>query len=331
MRVQELRSPSPLDSRPLVFTDRRQLEPGPGELLVDVAACAVCRTDIQLVEGALPAKHLPVVPGHQAVGRVAALGSGVGRWTVGDRVGIGWLGNTCGQCSYCSTDLENLCEAAEFAGWDRDGGYAHQALVRSDFALRLPDGPDDLDLAPLLCGGIIGYRSLKVSGIQPGGRLGLFGFGASASLAIQVAAHWGCDVYVATRSETEQSRGLHMGAQWAGGYADPPPVPLDAAITFAPVGAVVVEALRSVSPGGVVAINAIHLDSMPQFDYNLLWRERQLRSVANYTRGDAEEFLTLAAEIPIRTTVDRYGLDEANEALTRAKAGATTGTAVLVP
>ena len=232
----QLQSPAPIDRGPLVPVEVADRPPGPDELLVAVAACAVCRTDVQLIEGDLAARRLPIVPGHQAVGRVVALGDDVSDWSVGDRAGIGWLAGTCGVCDFCVSGRENLCAEAEFTGWDRDGGYGEAVLGRADFALRLPDGPTDRELAPLLCGGVIGYRSLVVSGIQPGQRLGLFGFGASASLAIQVARHWDCEVYVATRSESEQQRARELGAAWAGGYDDPMPQPLDAAVTFAPVG-----------------------------------------------------------------------------------------------
>lgn len=330
MRVAELRSPAPVESDPLVTAERPPLEAGRGELLIDVAACAACRTDLQIVEGDLAARALPIVPGHQAVGRVAAIGAGVSGWDIGDRAGIGWLGTTCGTCRYCRSGRENLCESARFTGWDRDGGFADAMVVRADFALRLPDGPAAPALAPLLCGGVIGYRSLKLSGIRPGGSLGLFGFGASASLAIQVAAQWGCEVYVATRSDHEQERARRLGARWAGPYADGIPVQLDAAVTFAPVGSVVVSALRALAPGGTVAVNAIHLDGIPAFDYDLLWRERQIRSVANYTRADAAEFLALAADIPVVSQVDEYPLSEANEALRHLAAGRSRGTPVLV-
>jgi propanol-preferring alcohol dehydrogenase len=328
-RVQELSSPRPVAENPLVLTDRAGSAPGSGEIAIDVSACGVCRTDLQLVEGDLPARRLPIVPGHQVVGRVRAVGEGVGQWNPGDRVGVAWLGGSCGECDLCSTGRENLCAEAEFTGWDRDGGYGESMIARANFAFAIPGGFTDEEAAPLLCGGVIGYRSLKISGIQPGGRLGLFGFGASALLAIQVALHWGCDVYVATRSTAEQQRAVEMGAVWAGGYDDPPPVPLDAAITFAPVGSVVVAALRALRPGGTVAINAIHLDEIPSFDYDLLWRERGLRSVANFTRRDAEEFLALAIEIPIRTVVDVYSLADANVALDRLQRGEVDGAAVL--
>lgn len=330
-RAQRLRTPAPAARGPLELEDVSPVVPAAGEIAIDVAACGVCRTDLQLVEGDLPARRLPIVPGHQVVGRVSALGHGVTDWSVGDRVGVAWLAGSCGQCERCRAGDENLCDDAEFTGWDRDGGYADAMTARADFAFAIPDEFPDVDAAPLLCGGVIGYRSLKISGIRPGGRLGLYGFGASALLAMQVAVHWGCEVYVATRSTAERDRAADLGAAWTGGYDDLPPVPLDAAVTFAPVGAVVVAALRAIAPGGTVAINAIHLDEIPSFDYDLLWRERGLRSVANFTRRDAEEFLALAAAIPIRTVVDLHPLADANVALARLAAGEVSGAAVLVP
>lgn len=325
-----LSRPGPVDGQPLKEADLPDPVPGPGELLLEVAACGVCRTDLQLAEGDLAAHRLPIVPGHQIVGRVAALGPGTPGWAVGDRAGVGWLGGSCGECAWCRSGRENLCEQAVFTGWDRDGGYAEKATVRADFAVRLPGRFADLAAAPLLCGGVIGYRALRVCGIRPGERLGLYGFGASALLAIQVAVHWGCQVYVATRSPAEQRRALEMGAEWAGAYDEAPPRPLDAAVTFAPVGEVVVAALRALDRGGVVAVNAIHLDRIPEFPYDLLWWERQIRSVANYTRRDAQEFIDLAARIPIHTVAEPYPLAEANTALQRLKEGRVAGAAVLV-
>jgi propanol-preferring alcohol dehydrogenase len=328
VRALELQRPGPVAEGPLRLTERDEPAPGPGELLLRVAACAVCRTDLQLVEGDLPARRLPIVPGHQAVGRVAAIGEGVTGWSIGDRAGAYWLFGTDGTCRFCRGGRENLCEAAAFTGWDRDGGFAEAMVVRADVAVRIPDGFADLDAAPLLCGGVIGYRALRVSGIEPGGRLGLYGFGASALLCIQVARHWGCEVHVRARSEAERGRALEMGAASVGGYDDPAP-PLDAAITTAPSGDVVIAALRAVDRGGVVAVNAIHLDRVPEFPYDWLWWERQLRSVANVTRRDAAEFMELAASIPIRTAADLFPLEAGNEALQALAAGSIRGAAVL--
>jgi propanol-preferring alcohol dehydrogenase len=329
MRAMTLIRPDAAAADPLELTELPDPVPAPGELVLDVAACAVCRTDLQLSEGDVPARTLPIVPGHQAVGRVAAVGEGVEGWELGERAGVAWLGGADGTCRFCTRGRENLCQEARFTGWDRNGGFAERMTVRADFALRLPEGFPDLAAAPLLCGGVIGYRALKVSGIEPGGRLGLYGFGASARLALQVARHRGCEVYVSTRSAAERARALELGAAWAGGYDDTPPVPLDAAVTFAPVGSVVVAALGALDRGGAVAINAIHLDGIPAFDYDRLWWERSLRSVANFTRADARELLDLAAEIPIVTDVETFPLERANEALQRLSAGEIRGAAVL--
>lgn len=325
-----LSRPGPVEGHPLEAADLPDPVPGPGELLLEVVACGVCRTDLQLAEGDLAAHRLPIVPGHQIVGRVAALGPDTPGWAVGDRAGVGWLAGSCGECAWCRSGRENLCEQALFTGWDRDGGYAGKTAVRAAFAVRLPERFADLAAAPLLCGGVIGYRALRVCGIRPGERLGLYGFGASALLAIQVAVHWGCRVFVATRSPAEQRRALDMGAEWAGSYDEPPPLPLDAAVTFAPVGEVVVAALRALDRGGVVAVNAIHLDRIPEFPYDLLWWERQIRSVANFTRRDAQDFIDLAARIPIHTVAEPYPLAEANTALRRLKEGRVSGAAVLL-
>ena len=330
MRAQLLEQPAPAAAGPLRTVELPDPEPAADELVLRVAACGICRTDLQLCEGDLEARRLPVVPGHQAVGVVASVGSGVSSWSAGDRAGVAWLNGACGDCRLYRRGAENLCRRAEFTGWDRDGGYAERIVVRAEFALRLPDGFDDLAAAPLLCGGVIGYRALKLSGIEPGGRLGLYGFGASASLAIQVARHRGCEVYVATRSQRDRERALELGAAWVGGYDDRPPVALDAAVTFGPAGEVVVAALRALDRGGTVAINAIHLDRVPEFPYELLWWERTLRSVSNFTRRDAREFLQLAATIPVRTSIEEYRLEEANVALTRLAAGEIAGAAVLV-
>ncbi|HEY7270490.1 MAG TPA: zinc-dependent alcohol dehydrogenase family protein [Dehalococcoidia bacterium] len=331
MRAMLLTHSAPIGSAPLALADVPDPTPGPGELLLRVSACAVCRTDLQLCEGDLPLHRSPLVPGHQAVGVVEAVGEDASGWRAGDVAGIGWLGGACGACDYCRGGRENLCAAARFTGWDRDGGFAERITVRADFALRLPQGFDALDAAPLLCGGVIGYRALKRSAIETGGSLGLFGFGASASLAIQVAVHWGCRVYVWTRSEREQQRALNLGAVWAGTYDASPGIRMDAAVTFAPSGDVIVAALRAVAPGGTVAINAIHLDRIPEFDYDLLWRERGLVSVANYTRRDAHDFLELAAAVPVRTKTETFGFPEANRALALLSRGQLTATAVLAP
>jgi propanol-preferring alcohol dehydrogenase len=327
----QLERPSPEGAPPLTAVERSSLDVGAGELLLAVEACAACRTDLQLVRGDLASHKLPIIPGHQVVGRVAAIGPEVDGWSVGDRAGAFWLASSCGTCAFCRTERENLCAEARFNGWDVDGGYAQQMIVGADYALPLPVGSAD-DLAPLLCGGVIGYRALKRSGIQPGGRLGLYGFGASASLAIQVARAWQCEVYVATRSPRDRQRAVELGAAWAGGMDEPMPKPLDAAVTFAPVGSAVIAALRALDRGGTVAINAIHLDGIPAFSYDDLWWERSITSVANVTRADAREFLTLAAEIGIVTSPSPYPLAEASRALADLERGVIgAGAAVLHP
>jgi propanol-preferring alcohol dehydrogenase len=328
-RLMVLEHPGPIDKNPLVARERPVPEPGPGELLVQVVACGVCRTDLQLVEGDLEARRLPVVPGHQVVGRVVAVGPGVSGWAAGDRAGIAWLAGTCGVCDKCRSGRENLCAQAQLTGWDADGGYASHAVVRADFALAIPAGFDDLAAAPLLCGGVIGYRSLKRSGVAPGGRLGLYGFGASALITIQIARHWGCRVFVATRSPREREHARALGAEWTGDLGEAPPEPLDAAITFAPSGDVVRAALRALDRGATVAINAIHLDRLPELPYEELWWERRIASVANFTREDAREFLALAATIPVRTAFETFPLAEANQALARLARGEVRGAAVL--
>jgi propanol-preferring alcohol dehydrogenase len=336
MRALVLRRPGPVADRPLALREVREPRPAAGELLLRVGACAVCRTDLQIVTGDLAPHRSPVVPGHQVVGVVEALGERVGGWRVGDRAGVTWLAGFDGTCRFCREGRENLCRAASFTGWDRDGGYADALTVRADVAVHLGSALSDGAAAPLLCGGVIGYRALCLSGVapggvRPGGRLGLYGFGASALQAIQVARHWGCEVHVASRTAADLERATAFGAGSVGGYDDPPPQPLDAAITFAPVGSVVVSALRALDRGGTVVINAIHLDGIPAFPYDDLWWERSIRSVANVTRRDAQEYLDLAAEIPVRTEIEVHPLADGNEALVRLDRGEIAGAAVLVP
>lgn len=337
-----LERPDRLAACPLVAREIARPEATRGMLVARVRACGVWRTDLQLCEGTLEAHLLPIVPGHQVVGTVESVGEGVGEatgvgelgpqpWRPGDRVGVAWLGGACGVCIACRSGRENLCVNAQFTGWDAYGGYATHIAVRADFALRLPKGFDDLAAAPLLCGGVIGYRSFKRSCVKPGGKLGLYGFGASALITIQVARHFGCRVFVATRAERDRERARKLGAEWVGGYDDRPPEALDGAITFAPSGDVVRSALRAIDRGGTVAINAIHLDRIPEIPYAELWWERNLVSVANFTRADAREFLELAAEIPVRTSFETHPLEEANAALQRLDAGLVDGAAVLVP
>jgi propanol-preferring alcohol dehydrogenase len=325
-----LRRPGPADAAgPLEPVELPDPVPGEGEVLLAVGACGVCRTDLQIVTGDIAARRRPIVPGHQVVGRIAAVGPGVTGWREGDRAGAYWLAGTCGACRFCRSGRENLCETATFTGWDRDGGYAERMVVRAPFAARLPEGPDDVGLAPLLCAGVIGHRALRAAAVPPGGRLGLYGFGASALCVLQEARHLGLEVMVHNRGERGQARALALGATWAGGIDDPPPAPLHAAITFAPVGSVVVAALRAVDRGGVVVVNAIHLDRIPEFPYEHLWWERSLRSVANVTRADAAEFLDIAPAVPIRTETEAHPLEDANLALARLEGGQVEGAVVL--
>lgn len=301
-------------------------EPRAGEVLLRVRACGVCRTDLHVVEGDLPVVRQHVIPGHQIVGEI------VSGQKAGQRVGVSWIGGIDGACEYCRRGLENLCDAPVFTGYSVDGGYAEYAVAREDFLFPLPDSLDDLHAAPLLCAGIIGFRSLRVAGVEKGENVGLFGFGASASLAIGLLQAWRCRVYVSTRGESHRKLARSLGADWVGSDREAPPVKLDRAITFAPSGDVVIAALSSLRKGGVVAINAIHLDRVPQFDYDsLLWGERQIRSVANMTRADARDFLALAAEIGIQPRVTVFSLDRANDALAALKKDAIDGAAVIVP
>jgi alcohol dehydrogenase, propanol-preferring len=296
---------------------------------VRVSACGVCRTDLHVVEGELPPRKSPVIPGHQIVGIVDKLGKDANRFAPGARVGIAWLHKTCGVCEYCRAGRENLCDNATFTGYTVDGGYAEFAVAPESFVYPIPEGFPDDQAAPLLCAGIIGYRSLRLSGIQPGGRLGFYGFGAAAHVAIQVARHWNVEVYVATRDSRHQELAGEMGAKWVGGTLDAPPVKLDSAIIFAPAGEIIPAALQSLKKGGTVALAGIHMSPTPPLEYSLLYYERVLRSVANNTRQDGEDFLHLAAQIPIRTKIEAFPLAEANIALERLKSDAIRGAAVL--
>jgi alcohol dehydrogenase, propanol-preferring len=307
--------------------DRPQVSPG--HLLLRVIACGVCRTDLHIVEGDLPQLLPALIPGHQIVGEVVE--GATADIPLGTRVGVSWIGGTDDSCWFCQHQMENLCNRPTFTGYTVNGGYAEYALVRADFAFPLPSGLDGTHAAPLLCAGIIGFRSLRVAGIEPGERVGLFGFGSSAGLAISILQSWKCEVYVSTRGESHRKRAASLGATWVGTENDKPPVSLDRAITVAPSGKVVVSALSSLRKGGVVAINAIHLDQMPEFDYDsLLWGERQLRSVANMTRQDARDFLQIAADLGIKPQVAAFSLDEANRALLAVKEETSDGSSVIV-
>jgi propanol-preferring alcohol dehydrogenase len=330
MRAAVLSSPHPISERPLQVIEVANPRVRSGHVLLRVRACGVCRTDLHIVEGELPPKQLRIIPGHQIVGEV--IGGATDDIPLGTRVGVSWLGGTDGSCAYCLKGLENLCDSPTFTGYTVAGGYAEYAFARTDFVYPLPDTLDDLHAAPLLCAGIIGFRSLRVAGVDQGERVGLFGFGASAHLAIAVLQAWKCEVYVSTRGKSHRELAKNLGATWVGEETDKPPVELDRAITFAPSGDVVIAALSSLRKGGVVAINAIHLDRIPQFDYDtLLWGERQIRSVANMTRADASDFLALAAKIGLRPKIKVFSLDQANDALLAVKNDAIDGAAVIVP
>jgi propanol-preferring alcohol dehydrogenase len=316
--------------RPLRPAELPSPRPGPDQVLIRVRACGVCRTDLHVLDGELSDPKLPLVLGHEIVGTVEAKGDRVERFAPGDRVGVPWLGWTCGECRYCLSGRENLCVRARFTGYQIDGGYAEYALADHRYVFPLPAGYSDAEAAPLLCAGLIGYRSLVLAG--DAARLGLYGFGAAAHLVAQVARHQGRRIFAFTRpgdaAAQEFARGL--GAEWAGGSDERPPEELDAAILFAPVGALVPLALRAVAPGGVVVCGGIHMSDVPSFPYALLWGERVVRSVANLTRRDGEEFLALAPRVPVRTTVEPFALEDANEALARLRGGRVRGAAVLV-
>jgi len=330
MRAIVLEKPAPIESNPLRSVEIAQPIAGPGELLVRVRACGVCRTDLHVAEGDLPLKHPRIVPGHEVVGVVERLGEGCRRFKPGDRVGIAWLRYTDGTCRYCLAGRENLCPNARFTGWDRDGGYAEYAVVREDFAYTIPASIDDEHAAPLLCAGIIGYRAIKRAGIAAGSTVGLYGFGGSAHLAIQVLKHWKCRVFVMSRGGIHRELAQELGADWIGEATDPAPAPLDAAILFAPAGDLVPSIMRSLDRGGVLAIAGIYLSPIPPLEYEHdLFYEREIRSVTANTRADGEEFLQIAGEIPIRTFTVGVPLEEANRALTMLKHDELRGAAVL--
>jgi propanol-preferring alcohol dehydrogenase len=321
-----------LDSpgRPLRYAEVPEPEPGPEQVLLRVHACAVCRTDLHVVDGELPDPRLPLIPGHQIVGAVEEVGELVDRFAVGDRVGVPWLGYTDGVCRYCLSGRENLCDNARFTGYQVDGGYAAYTAADHRFCFPLPEGYPALQAAPLLCAGLIGYRSLRATGDAE--RLGLYGFGDSAHIIVQVAVHQGREVFAFTRDgdEERQTFARELGAAWAGASSELPPEELDAAIIFAPVGALVPVALRAVAKGGAVVCAGIHMSDIPSFAYEILWGERSIRSVANLTRRDGEEFLALAPEVPVRTTVTSFSLEDANEGLSAMREGKLRGAAVLV-
>ncbi|QCU79182.1 zinc-binding alcohol dehydrogenase family protein [Citricoccus sp. SGAir0253] len=330
MRAWWVQRQGPAEEGPLAFGERPDPEPGPGEVLVRVLACGVCRTDLHVAEGDLPLHRPAVVPGHEVVGEVVGSGPGARRFDAGARVGIAWLRSTCGHCRFCRRGAENLCLDPRFTGWDADGGYAELAVVPEAYAYELPPDFGDEEAAPLLCAGIIGYRALQRAQLPPGGRLGIYGFGASAHLAAQVALHQGAEVYVMTRGERGRALARALGADFVGEASEPPPVPLDASIIFAPAGDLVPPALRALDRGGTLALAGIHLSDIPVLDYAAeLFQERQLRSVTANTRQDGEEFLRLAARMRLRPTTVSYPLAEADRALADLAADRVTGAAVL--
>jgi propanol-preferring alcohol dehydrogenase len=330
MKAMLLEFPAPVLENPLHPVDLPAPVPGPGQVLIRVNYCGVCHTDLHTVEGELPLERLPLIPGHQMVGRVGECGPGVQRLKTGDRVGLAWLHHTCGACRFCLSGRENLCEQAKFTGLHQDGGYAELAVAYEDFVYPLGEGFPDQAAAPLLCAGIIGYRALKQSGIRPGGRLGLFGFGASAHIAIQVARYWGCEVSVFTRSPGHQEMARQLGAVWVGQAQDTPPHKLDSAIIFAPAGGLVPQAMKHLDRGGTLALAGIYMTPIPKLDYDQdLYYEKTIRSVTANTREDGRELLDLAARIPILPKVQLFPLEEANRALQLLKDGEIDGAGVL--
>jgi propanol-preferring alcohol dehydrogenase len=329
MKACFLRTPSAVENNPLECGELPKPSAGPGEILVRVEVCALCRTDLHVIEGELAPRKSPVIPGHQVVGRVAAKGGGANRYAIGARVGAAWLHKADGTCAYCRRGEENLCDHPEFLGYSVNGGYAEYLVAAEDFVYAMPEALPAEQAAPLLCAGIIGYRCLRLSGVKTGARLGLYGFGAAGHVAIQVARHWGVEVYAATRDARHRTLAQELGAVWTGGTFDGPPERLDAAIIFAPAGEIVPAALGALRKGGRLILGGIHMSDIPSFPYQLLYEERMIRSVANNTRQDGQEFLRLAAEIPVQTHVRVYPLEEANVALNALKNDAIPGAAVL--
>jgi propanol-preferring alcohol dehydrogenase len=329
MKACLLRAPAAIETNPLEYAEVAMPQPKSGEVLVRVRACGVCRTDLHVIEGELSPRKSPVIPGHQVVGIVERRAENTRRFGIGDRIGIAWLHRTDGTCEYCKANAENLCDNPMFTGYSVDGGYAEYIVAPEDFIYAIPAGFPDEQAAPLLCAGIIGFRSLRLSGIKTGGRLGFYGFGAAAHVAIQVARHWNVEVFASTRDVRHQKLALELGAAWAGGTYDEPPKKLDAAIVFAPAGEIVPAALKALKKGGALILGGIHMSPIPSFSYDLLYQERVIRSVANNTRQDGEDFLCVAAKIPIRTHVQVFPLAEANRALNALKNDAIPGAAVL--
>ena len=330
MKAMLLKAPSPIEKKPLAMAEVEKPKPGHKEILIRILTCGICHTDLHVTEGELPPKKLPVIPGHQIVGVVEAAGKKTTRFKVGDIAGVIWLNSTCGKCEFCRKGRENLCEKAKFTGYDEDGGFAEYTTISEDFAYPIPKGFSDLQAAPLLCAGVIGYRALQLLNIEKGERLGLYGFGASAHIVIQLARYQGCKVYVFTRGEEHRKLSRDLGAVWTGGAEDTPPSKMHSSIIFAPAGKLVLDALRVLEKGGTLALAGIYMTPVPEMDYDkYLYHEKIVRSVANSTRKDAEDVLRLAAKIPIHTEVQEFPLDKANRALLLLKQGKIQGAGVL--
>jgi propanol-preferring alcohol dehydrogenase len=331
MHAMVLEANAPIDSDPLQWVECPAPEPGPGQVRISVRCCGICRTDLHVIEGDLPARKLPLIPGHQIVGVVEAAGDGCSRLAVGRRVGVAWLRHTCGQCRFCESGRENLCGDQRFTGYHADGGYAEETVVDEDFAYEIPDAFDDVEAAPLLCAGIVGYRALKRANVPDGGRVAIYGFGSSAHVIAQIVLHRGCELYVVTRGETHRQLARDMGAVWAGESADEMPVRVDSAILFAPSGDLVPPALRKLDKGGTLSLAGVYMTPVPEMDYaECLFHERDVRSVTANTRADGRELLDIAAAIPIRPRTTTYPLQDANRALQDLAADRINGTGVLI-
>ncbi|MFB3895088.1 MAG: zinc-dependent alcohol dehydrogenase family protein [bacterium] len=329
MQAMILNQPNSIDTKPLHLIELPTPEPNINEIRIRIHTCAVCHTDLHIVEGELRLPKLPLIPGHQIVGIVDSVGNQVKQFKPGDRVGIPWLHSTCDNCDYCKRGLENLCDTAKFTGFHVHGGYAEYIVISEDYAYAIPEQYSDAEAAPLLCGGVIGYRALRLSEIKPGGRLGIFGFGSSAHITIQVAKHWNCDVYVFTRSKQNQELAISLGATWVGSAQDMPSTKLDSAIIFAPAGELVPITLKTLRKGGKVVLAGIHMTPIPEIEYTLLYHERTITTVANSTRNDVHDFLKLTSEIPVKTKTTIFPLAQANTALFSLKHSQLTGTGVL--
>ncbi|MHA1339380.1 MAG: zinc-dependent alcohol dehydrogenase family protein [Promethearchaeota archaeon] len=329
MKAMLIKEQGKLNANSLIMEDVEIPIIGKDDILIKMKACGVCHTDLHEIEGDLKIKEFPIIPGHEVIGIVEKKGENVKKLNIGDRVGVAWLYSTCGKCKYCLRGQENLCEEAKFTGYTANGGYAEYLKINSNFAYKIPKIFTDISAAPLMCAGVIGYRSIRLSEIKEGERLGLFGFGASAHIVIQIANYWGCETFVFTRSKNHQKHALELGAKWVGTSKDTPPKKIDRGIIFAPAGSIVLDALKVLDKGGTLAINAIHMSDIPSIKYSYLWHERKIISVANVTRRDAIEFLEIAGKIPIKTTTIEYKLEDANQALMDMKMSKINGAAVL--